>query len=67
MELEENRIGLIENQIGLLKSELCKESKKNTTLFLVGLSIGLLSNFSFCSLSHWGIKYGEKVFKGTVS
>lgn len=44
MELEENRIGLIENQIGLLKSELCRESRKNTMLFLAGLTIGLLSN-----------------------
>ncbi|MDH5787812.1 MAG: hypothetical protein OEZ40_05935 [Candidatus Bathyarchaeota archaeon] len=44
MEMEENRIGSIENQIGFLKSELCKESRKNTMLFLVGLTVGLLSN-----------------------
>jgi hypothetical protein len=44
MEIEENRIGSIENQIGFLKSELCKESRKNTALFLTGLAVGLPSN-----------------------
>lgn len=44
MEMEENKIGVIESQISFLESELCKESRKNTTLFLVGLAVGLLSN-----------------------
>lgn len=42
---EERRIRGIAKQIGLLKCEIRKENKKNTAFFLVGVTVGLLSNF----------------------
>jgi len=44
LEIEETRIMGLEKQIGFLKSKISKESKRNTILFLLGLTIGLLSN-----------------------
>ena len=44
LEIEETRIIGLEKQIGFLKSKISKESKRNTILFLLGLTIGLLSN-----------------------
>jgi len=41
---EERRIRGIAKQIGLLKCEIRKENRKNTLFFLVGLTVGLLSN-----------------------
>ena len=47
VEIEERRIQRIEKQIGFLKTEVCKKSKKATVLFLLGLVIGLLTNILF--------------------
>jgi hypothetical protein len=41
---EDRRIKGIARQIGLLKSEIQKESKRNMMLFLLGLTAGLLAN-----------------------
>jgi hypothetical protein len=43
-QIEERRLRGIAKQIGLLKSELRKENKKNILLFLLGLAVGLLTN-----------------------
>ena len=43
-QIEERRLRGIAKQIGFLKSQLRKESRKNITLFLLGLTVGLLSN-----------------------
>lgn len=43
-QIEERRLRGIAKQIGFLKSELHKESRKNITLFLLGLTLGLLTN-----------------------
>jgi len=47
VKIEERRIQGIEKQIGFLKNEVCKKSKKATVLFLLGLVIGLLTNILF--------------------
>jgi hypothetical protein len=44
MNEEDRRIKGIARQIGLLKSEIQKESKRNMMLFLLGLTAGLLAN-----------------------
>jgi hypothetical protein len=44
IEEEDRRIKGIARQIGLLKSEIQKESKRNMMLFLLGLTAGLLAN-----------------------
>ena len=43
-QIEERRVRGIAKQIGFLKSQLRKESRKNIMLFLLGLTGGLLSN-----------------------
>lgn len=43
-EIEERRIRGIAKQIGLLKVQIRKESKRNVTRFLMGLGLGLLAN-----------------------
>ena len=45
--IHERRIRGIAKQIGLLKSEIRQERKKNVTLFLLGLTVGLLANIIF--------------------
>lgn len=43
-QIEDRRIRGIAKQIGLLKTEIQREKRKNITLFLLGLTIGLLTN-----------------------
>lgn len=43
-QIEERRIKGIAKQIGLLKCEIDKESKKSIVLFLLGVVVGLLTN-----------------------
>jgi len=43
-QIEERRIRGIAKQIGLLKTEIRRERRKNVMLFLLGLTIGLLMN-----------------------
>ena len=51
VEIDESRIRGLERQIGLLKYRVCKESKKSTMLFLLGLTVGLLANILIDLLS----------------
>ena len=44
-QIEERRIRGIAKQIGLLKVEIQREKRKNLMLFLLGLTLGLLTNF----------------------
>lgn len=43
-QIEERRVRGIAKQIGFLKSQLRKESRKSIMRFLLGLTVGLLSN-----------------------
>jgi len=43
-QIEDRRLKGIARQIGLLKSEIRKENKKNIMRFLLGLTVGLLAN-----------------------
>ena len=43
-QIEERRLRGIAKQIGFLKAQLRKESRKSIMRFLLGLTVGLLSN-----------------------
>ncbi len=43
-QIEERRLRGIAKQIGFLKSEPHKENRKNIMLFLLGLTLGLVTN-----------------------